>query len=91
MTENTNISLERESSGIERRNFPNEAPREESMTVQPNEATRNVEESPAITSWPKDTAPMMKEIEMLFALPEDAVCYRSLPAPISPRAILSKA
>ena len=50
MIENTNISSERESSGIERRNFPIEAPREESMAVQPNEATQNVEESPAISS-----------------------------------------
>lgn len=73
VTENTNVSSERESSGIKGRNFPNKAPREGSMTVQPNEAMRNVEQSPAITSWPKDTAPMMKEIETLFALPEDAV------------------
>lgn len=75
MTKNTNVSLERESSGIEERNFPNKAPREGSMTVQPNEETRNVEESPAVTSWPKDTAQMMKDIETLFALPEDTVMH----------------
>lgn len=45
------------------------------MTVQQNEVTRNVEQSPAISSWPKDTAPMMKEIETLFALPEHAVMH----------------
>ena len=72
MTENTNVSSERENSGY----FPNEAQREGSMTtVQSHEVTRNVEESPAIASWPKDTAPMMKEIEMLFALPEDAAMH----------------
>lgn len=71
MTENSNASSERE--GTE--NSPNEVQREGSMIVQPNEVTRNVEESPTITSWPKDTAPLMKEIEMLFAPPEDAVMH----------------
>ena len=48
VTEITNASSERE--GTE--NFPNEAQREGSMTVQPNEVTRDVDESPTITSWP---------------------------------------
>ena len=61
MTENTNVSSERESSG----NFPNEAQRE---------VMRNLKES-AISSWPKDTALVMTEIEMLFDLPEDAVMH----------------